>query len=585
MSVLLEALKKAAEEKKRAKDDANAVAIPPSELDTLSISDVPALKLSTLDEGFSIKPLVEDESPLIEDVKTASNPEFTLNEMSGELPSSATLADIHPDNTSVTHNMSSSLDVFEEDDSTTSAFKEPAATDDLDFIFNEPIDEPVIEETLRTETSNAYDQSPLNLDSNSSNFANNLDEHDQDSFEWSMNALPGYTAATVDDSKPLEQNPILLSGALTSEPKRSKKPIYSKGLFFLVMVLFFFGIGFYGLMYYQEQNEELENSMRKYELAKMEFSLPKIKSPTVESVASKAELSMTSKAIPIETVDQGSDLSANDFQNRSQTSSDAEEVVSLDNSGAIDAKLKRASKSVSLQVNSASNSHADSHQPSAKVNIKKVPRSRTVVTESKRALMVDNSTETFLTEAYAAYESGQLELAESKFKRVLSIDPRNLTALLGLGGISASQNQPRLAMGHYQKALEVEPESLVVYEAIANLSTSIELNSEWNDSLLKMVDTYPSSSTLQYALGNLYSSNNDWLAAQECYFKAYALDMNNPDFMVNLAVSLDHLGKYPLAAQYYTQALASADSQKVNFDVSSIKNRLISIRQYIAQEK
>ena len=413
MSVLLEALKKAAEEKKRAKDNANVTETLSDESETLSISDDPALKLSSIDEGFSIKALVEDQPPLIEEVKTVSNAEFTLSEMSGEPLSSDVLTDIPPSNTPLTPNVSSSSDVFETDDSITNDFEELAATDDLDFIFNEPIDEPVVKETLRTEASYANERALLNLDGNSSKSTSNLDEHDQDSFEWSMNALPGYTAGTVDDSKPIDQNPILLSGALTSEPKRSKKPVYSKGLFFLVMVLSFLGIGFYGLMYYQEQNEELENSMRKYELAKMDFSLPKIKSPTVESVVSKAGLSMSSKAMPIGSIGQGNDLSSDDFQKSLKISSDTEEVISLGNSGAIETKPNTASKLVSLQTNSASNSDSDSHQNSAKVNVKKVTRSSTVVTESKRALVVDNSTETFLTEAYSAYESGQLELAES----------------------------------------------------------------------------------------------------------------------------------------------------------------------------
>jgi Flp pilus assembly protein TadD len=86
-------------------------------------------------------------------------------------------------------------------------------------------------------------------------------------------------------------------------------------------------------------------------------------------------------------------------------------------------------------------------------------------------------------------------------------------------------------------------------------------------------------------LGNLYASNNDWLAAQEYYFNAYALDMNNPDFTANLAISLDRLGKYPLAGQYYTQTLALAGATQVSFNVSDIKNRLISIRQFMDQEK
>jgi tetratricopeptide (TPR) repeat protein len=399
-----------------------------------------------------------------------------------------------------------------------------------------------------------------------------------------MDALPGYMAGSVDEPKPIDKNPILLEGALTSEP-RSKKTVYSKGLFFLVMVLFFLGIGYYGLVYYQAQNEALENSMRKYALAKMDISSLKVKPKTAEKVDVKTDVSATTNEVSVESLSQGKKPSEIDDKKDSQIDAAKEDVVVPGHNDTIDVKSGAEPKQVSVQPIFASKSDAGSRHTSAQVNVKRVSRPSARAPVSKRVLVVDNSGKTFLAEAYSAYESGQLGLAETKFTQVLSIDSKNITALLGLGGIAASQNQPRVAMKYYQQALEVKPESLVVYEAIANLSSNIELNSEWNDSLKKMVNIYPNSAILQYALGNLYSSNNDWLAAQECYFKAFAEDMNNPDFMVNLAVSLDHLGKYPLAAQYYTRALALEDSQEINFDVYTIKNRLIAIRQFIAQEK
>jgi hypothetical protein len=89
-----------------------------------------------------------------------------------------------------------------------------------------------------------------------------------------MNALPGYSSASIDDSAPIERNSILLTGALTSEPKAKKKS-HSRWLLVLSVILMFIGISVYGLNYYQEQSEQLENSMRKYEFAKIQISLPK----------------------------------------------------------------------------------------------------------------------------------------------------------------------------------------------------------------------------------------------------------------------------------------------------------------------
>ena len=40
---------------------------------------------------------------------------------------------------------------------------------------------------------------------------------------------------------------------------------------------------------------------------------------------------------------------------------------------------------------------------------------------------------------------------------------------------------------------------------------------------------------------------------QQAFFKAYSLDNANPDYLYNLAVSLDNMGKHSAAFPFYQQ--------------------------------
>lgn len=566
MSVLLEALKKAAAEKKKAMNSVvdSEVVLSGSEKSPEK-TDFLALKLST-EEIVPVTSIGEPLSSTVEDgIKVEADLKFTLSDMSPPESSQDGLAlDVaeppivleSPGLVSdhIQHDSEENAQLFKQNQSKIvepSAAQDESSQDDFQT-------KPSILRNPETQQS---------LDSKSSD----LLEADKDSFEWSLNALPGYSAASVDDSAPIDKNSILLTGALTTKPKVKKKN-NSSWLLVLVVVLIFIGIIVYGLTYYQKKNEQLENSMRKYELAKIQTSLPKKQLPVAigaDGVLQKSK-------------DSSSELGSSPIVMTADANQTSE--VPSTNIASDKVVLPIAQNELATAVMNVSNKGVLKPKSTHSSTQKKAVYPTTKPIYHPILVKVDK-TQIPLSEAYRAYELGHLELSQQKFREVLILDPKNITAMIGLGGVAASSGQYYVAMDYYQQALNVEPNSLEVYEAITNISPNIELNAEWNDSLKNMAMIYPSSATLQFALGNLYSSSNDWLAAQESYFNAYALDMNNPDFTVNLAISLDQLGKYPLAGQYYTQALALVGSNKVNFNVSDIKARLVSIRQFLDQGK
>ena len=92
----------------------------------------------------------------------------------------------------------------------------------------------------------------------------------------------------------------------------------------------------------------------------------------------------------------------------------------------------------------------------------------------------------------------------------------------------------------------------------------------------------PDSPDLYFALGNLYAQQSRWSEAQQAYFRAYAGDPDNADFLFNLAVSLDHLHQNKLAAQYYQMALKTAEAngstRPVSFDRIQVRARISELQ-------
>nr|WP_281357443.1 tetratricopeptide repeat protein [Thiomicrorhabdus cannonii] len=188
-----------------------------------------------------------------------------------------------------------------------------------------------------------------------------------------------------------------------------------------------------------------------------------------------------------------------------------------------------------------------------------------------------------LQQAYDAMQLNDLEKAQVLFERILSENPSSVNALNGMASIYAQRGDPQQAIKYYYQALEKDADNLYAYESVIQLTADQLSGEAWKDELKKSISKHPKSAVLHYALGNIYAKENDWNMAQAQFFEAHSLSQDNPDYLVNLAISLDHLGEYALASEYYTSALVFAASRPVNFDESSIKARLANIKLFLEQ--
>lgn len=178
-----------------------------------------------------------------------------------------------------------------------------------------------------------------------------------------------------------------------------------------------------------------------------------------------------------------------------------------------------------------------------------------------------------LQRAFDALEAGETEAARMDYAAVLKTEPRNPDALHGMAAIALRQGRHDLAEDFYQRAVEADPKNAIAQAGLVGLRGQGDPAS--SESRLKnLIAAQPDHAFLQFALGNLHAAAGRWNEAQQAFFKAHTGDPAQPDYLFNLAVSLDHLRQPQLAARYYDLALAAAGTRAAGFDRTQAGARL-----------
>lgn len=598
MSVLLEALKKAAENKKQIEDSsnkgvdelegkaANAELVTGSQA---TVADVP------MDIGLEEKAVDKSQTEFgsVDGAASGALPKLNLT-LSGEATESTKSAE--PD--------LSSQDTLEQsaepESDATQEVAEPSASTSLGglslALVNETVGTqsieptvppaeavvaeldtasvlPTIDSAIQPNPEPASDAEPLPTEvasSASSTSVSTIDEKtpEEDSYKWSLEALPGYQAdekqeVAVASSSHLAQpsaaspNPILS----TNQRFRHLKPAGIKGLLFggssnfvvysLMTLLVLSVLGAVAVSYFYSESEAVEQGMRKYAIAK----LPEVPAPTVAESGFAGEKTVTSDSA-------------------------SSPVDSMPSEG-IESSTSKASEKTEQ---AGSVTRAASPKP-VKPFVQSKVEKPTVKTEIVQLTIQSREEQSSLRLAYDALHARDFNMAQSHFQAILSDNPKNVDALNGLASIYSQQGQVDKALEHYYRALENDADNLYAYESVILLSGNQLSGESWKKELNRIIGKHPKSAVLHYALGNLYARENDWTRAQSAFFEAHLLDRQNPDYLINLAISLDHLGEYALASEYYTNALVFAESGRANFDTAAIKARLANIKVLLGQNR
>ena len=183
-----------------------------------------------------------------------------------------------------------------------------------------------------------------------------------------------------------------------------------------------------------------------------------------------------------------------------------------------------------------------------------------------------------LLRGQANIQRNELELARHDFEQVRQRDPNNTDALLALAAIARHQGRVGDAEQFNHQALIANPADPAV-QAAALSGSAAAADPQPTESRLKiLLAAQPESAPLNFALANLFAGQQRWPEAQQRYFNAVAADGDHPDYLFNLAVSLDQMRQSRPAAQHYRLALEAADKRPAAFDRSQVQKRLLELQ-------
>ncbi len=217
-------------------------------------------------------------------------------------------------------------------------------------------------------------------------------------------------------------------------------------------------------------------------------------------------------------------------------------------------------------------------QPVPQKDIVEVERPRPMVPADSELMEISkNKTplkqNAMISEAFKAYQVGQFESAEKLYQNALQDDPDNRDIHLGLAATAINRGNRESAYRHYLKLLDLDPADALALSSLISLSNSSDPVKD--ESIIKtLLNKEGNLPYLYFALGNIYAKQLRWSDAQEAFFNAYRLDSTNPDYVLNLAVSLDNIGQYATALDFYNVAVELAQYTVSGFDVSSVNDRI-----------
>ncbi|MBF0212000.1 MAG: tetratricopeptide repeat protein [Magnetococcales bacterium] len=178
-----------------------------------------------------------------------------------------------------------------------------------------------------------------------------------------------------------------------------------------------------------------------------------------------------------------------------------------------------------------------------------------------------------------AFLDNDLATAKARFEQLLSREPHNHGAISGLASVAIREGNPDRARALYQSILKENPHDTLAIAALISLTGNPDpIRTE--SRLQHLLREKPNEAHLYFALGNVHVEQKNWPEAQNAFFNAYRLDRDNPDILLNLAVSLDQMGQEAAALTHYREALRLMTVRHgAGFDLHGVQRRIAILAQ------
>lgn len=189
------------------------------------------------------------------------------------------------------------------------------------------------------------------------------------------------------------------------------------------------------------------------------------------------------------------------------------------------------------------------------------------------------------SEASAAAQSGFNAHAREQYEWLLSAEPNNHEALLGLARLDTVDGNPEAARQSYLRLIELNPADPLARAGLLSLGQGDPLSEE--SELKSLAQRYPDTAPLSFALGNLLASQGRWNEAEGAYSRALISarasgdEQLSPDYSFNLAVALEQLSRPEEAYANYVEAMELSSEVAPSFDVDLLANRIRQLGQQL----
>ncbi|MCP5213024.1 MAG: tetratricopeptide repeat protein [Hahellaceae bacterium] len=175
---------------------------------------------------------------------------------------------------------------------------------------------------------------------------------------------------------------------------------------------------------------------------------------------------------------------------------------------------------------------------------------------------------------YLAYQAGNYSLAEKSYAEALVLSPYHRDALLGAAAVAVKNNELGEALTFYQTRLARDPTDTHAKSGLLSLVASSQSSPKLEGEVNSLLREYPNAAHLHFLKGSLKAGGKQWGAAQAAFYKARRLEPGNADYAFNLGVSLDNLGQEKEALRYYREAQTLSFVGQANFDRTQLQQRV-----------
>lgn len=186
--------------------------------------------------------------------------------------------------------------------------------------------------------------------------------------------------------------------------------------------------------------------------------------------------------------------------------------------------------------------------------------------------------------AWSAYQQGNFASARDYYRDYLTRDPDNRDALLGLAASAMQVNDIQLARQTYARLLVINPRDPLARNGL--LDTTAYTDPIQRESELKSLrNDHPDIAGISYSLGTLYAEQQRWREAQEAFYDALLVARTqggapvSPDYAFSLAVALERISQPLAALSFYREAQALAQFSTPGFDLSVLDQRLQALEE------